>query len=174
MPTDVRSARKWVKIAGIVSTGIVTIATPLLILYVEYAPQIREAQQGAVTSYEAIAPAVSEIQGILSEAEVWSKYTDKSIGNLEAALKGMERRLARCEAYIEVIANRRRMPSIAEDADELVSEPEPPSEERQPAPPAQRATRYDIPANLEKAKKRVKERKEMKCGPLDPLCGTSE
>jgi len=163
--------KRWIAIGGIVSTGIVTIATPLLILYVEYAPKIQEAQYGAETSYEVIAPAVAEIQDILEQSQTWSEYVDQFIETHDSSIRDMEKRLARCEAYIEVLSERRRLP------------PPPPVEESSSystesagdydrAPPVQRTTRYSIPKDLDKAKKQVEKRKKMKCGPLDPLCGS--
>jgi hypothetical protein len=170
LPEPMSRAKKILKWAGIISTGLATMLTPLVVMYVEVKPQVEEAKSNVDDGYEAIVPAIVEIQEILSEATAWADDTDDELHEMIADHDSMERRLTRCETYIEVLSLRSgnpRAPAPVEDS--LVSLMVP---EREPDdPPVQQTAKYKLPKNMSAAKKKVDARKKAGCAPGDPLCG---
>lgn len=171
----VKKTKTWVKVGGIISGGIVTILTPLIVMYVEVKPQVDEAQAGASSSYEAIVPAIVEMQDILDEAAEWSEGTDEYLDEVEerfSDLDAMDRRLVRCETYIDILSKNRRFPEAPGPMDD------PPVNFSGRLPPeprkVQHKAQYAIPKDFKNAKAKVKARKSAKCSPDDPLCGALE
>lgn len=168
VPLEERT-RQAVKILGILATGIAAIATPLLVLYVEYAPQIRATQRDVETGYETLAPAISEMKRVLNESQAWSLYADKSLSSLDRSLRDVDTRLARCEAYIDILKDKTRLPAPPPARGMPDVKPE---ASRASDPPVQSPVRLDIPRDIKEAKARAKKRDAADCGGSDPLCGS--
>ena len=85
--------KKWVKIVSYVTGSLSIVLTPLLFMYVEWVPKIRAANGEAEVSYEAMAPAVVEIQGILKKGREWGLSVDERISALEEEKSQLDRRV---------------------------------------------------------------------------------
>lgn len=170
LPPVMSKTKRILKWLGIISTGIATVLTPLIIMYVEVKPQVDEAKDEAESGYEAVVPAIVEIQSILNDAKAWAEDTDIELRTIEADQKSMEKRLARCEAYIDVLSTSRRFPRAPapppEDLTSRAPEPRTPDE-----PPVQQTAKYKLPKSIGGAKKKADARKKAGCAPGDPLCG---
>jgi hypothetical protein len=170
IPEPMSKTKRILKWAGIISTGLATVLTPLIVMYVEVKPSVEEAKADVSTGYEAIVPAIVEIQGILSEATAWADDTDDELRELEADRDSMDERLIRCEAYIDILSSRRNFPSAPARPDVMASI----TPESQPTPdehPVQQTAQYKMPKNIKNAKRKVEARKKAGCLPGDPLCG---
>ena len=168
----IRKMKRWSKIGGAVVGGLTTILTPLMIMYYEVKPSIEaQATEEAETGYEAVVPAIVEIQEILNDAKKWAENVDDELDDVAGFHKDIEKRLARCEAYIEVLGRRRNLPSPpAPDGDDAVSTMIDEPDIHRDAPPVQRTATYEMPKNLGAAKRKVSDRKRKGCSPDDPLC----
>lgn len=174
----IKKTRTWVKVGGIISGGLVTILTPLIIMYAEVKPQVDEAQSSAESSVEALAPAIVEIQGILDEATAWAEDADEDLGivmDKMESLTDLDRRLVRCETYIEALSQRRSFPRAPAPVEPEYDEPDMVSslfpEDPEPHRQVQQKARYKVPTSLKGAKAKVNARNAAKCAPDDPLCG---
>ena len=172
----IKKTKTWVKVGGIVSGGLVTILTPLIIMYVEVKPQVDDAQTSAESSVEALAPAIVEIQGILDEATEWAEEADEDLDEIMLGMEimnEMDKRLVRCETYMDLLSQQRSFPRapdpIEEHDPELVSRLDPVQPEGQRH--VQQRAQYKVPTNLKGAKAKVDARNKAKCAPDDPLCG---
>jgi len=172
----VKNTKRWVKIGGIISGGLVTILTPLIVMYVEVKPQVDEASAGASSSYEAIVPAIVEMQNILNEATDWAEGTDEDLDEVMERIGDideMDRRLIRCETYIELLSQRSsfpRAPDLVEAGPAgMISMSFP--DEPDPEHHVQQRAQYEIPKNFKNAKAKASARSAAKCSPDDPLCG---
>lgn len=171
----IKKTRTWVKAGGIISGGLATILTPLIIMYVEVKPQVDDARDSAASSIEALAPAIVEIQGILDEATAWAEDADEDLDELMIGmsyLNELDKRIIRCEAYIDLLSQRSSFPRAPDPIEEdpgLLSSltPVQPEGQRQ----VQQRAHYKVPTNLKGAKEKVDRRKSAKCAPDDPLCG---
>jgi len=172
----IKKTKTWVKVIGIISGGILTIMTPLIVMYVEVKPKVDKAQDSAEDGYEAIVPAIVEIQTILDEATDWAEGIDIDFDEMQARQDEVEDRLIRCEEYMEMVSNlsnHRNLPPI--EPRHTLSGTEDPvlssSVDDPPAPPVQKKAMYEMPKDLEGAKAKVDSRDAAKCAPSDPLCG---
>lgn len=173
----IKKTKTWVKVGGIISGGLVTILTPLIIMYVEVKPQVDEAKAGAESSIDGIIPAIVEMQSILDDNNEWAgeinEDLDEVMDNVDN-LMGLDRRLIRCETYMDLLSQRRsfpRAPAPIEEEDDpgLVSSLLPPD---RPEPrKVQKKAQYQIPTDFKNAKAIGKARHAAKCAPNDPLCG---
>lgn len=165
-----RKIKKWGAIGGAAATALTSILTPLLIMYLDVKPDMEgktiEAKQKAETGYEAVVPALIEMQDILNDAREWAEDTDKELNDLIKAHRELEKKVVYCEAYMEAIGDRRGVP---EPPEPVSSAPEP--DIHRDAPPVQQTAKYSIPKNLGDAKAKVEKRKRSGCDPSDPLCG---
>lgn len=172
MPPDdkiLNKTKKWINFGVTLSKGLALVITPLLVMYLEMKPQIEEAKVEASNGYEAIIPAIVEIQGILNTAKDWAQDTDDEIHVLMAAQKTMSDRLVRCETYMDILSRRRGLPRAPTSVVGAPISSKPPK-----APynsPVQRSVKYRIPDSIKKAKAKVNARKAAKCSSNDPLCG---
>lgn len=123
-----------------------------------------EADQKSEASYETLAPAVAELQDMSDEEQAWahemSDYT-----------QGLENRIIRLEAYIEILSDRTNMPDPIPEVD--VAARAPASVLSLQPPQQQRKTVRPIPENLTKAKAYQQQRVDSRCAPDDPLCGAA-
>lgn len=163
--------KKFFKWGGIVSGGLVAMLTPLIVMYVEVKPQVDEATANAEGGYEAIVPAVMEIQSILNESKEWAEDTDAELRSVISGQKEIEKRLARCEAYIDLLGDRRGLPSAPDPIEDdfpvsIETDPRRPN-----GSPVQQKAQYEIPKSIGGAKAKVDARKKAGCAPGDPLCG---
>ena len=165
--------KKWIKIISYITGSLSIIVTPLLVMYVEWVPKIRAARGEAEASYEAMAPAVVEIQGILKQGKTWSESVEGRIATLEEEKAELDRRVSQCEGYMEEVGKKSGMPAVPTPGPDPVAimndyDPDMISDE----PPVQEAPRYQIPVKMSGAKARVNERKKFKCAVDEPLCGS--
>jgi len=172
----IKKTKTWMKIVGVITGGLATVLAPLIIMYVEVKPKVDKAQNSAEDGYEAIVPAIVEIQEILDEATDWAEGIDMDLDEMEARQDEVEDRLARCEEYMEAVSelsNHRNLPpmeprhTISGTEDPVLSS----SIDDPPAPPVQKKAMYEIPKDLKEAKAKVNSRDAAKCAPSDPLCG---
>lgn len=165
-----KKIKKWGTIGGAVATALASILTPLLIMYLDIKPDIEgeaiEAKQEAETGYEAVVPALIEMQDILNDAKEWAEDTDKELHQLIKAQRELEKKVVYCEAYMEAIGQRRGMPRPPAPVSVA---PEP--DIHRDDPPVQQTAKYSIPKDLGAAKAKVEKRKRSGCDPSDPLCG---
>jgi hypothetical protein len=172
----IKKTRTWVKVGGIISAGLVTMLTPLIVMYVEVKPEVAEAQAGAESSIDGIIPAVVEMQSILNENSIWVEEVNEDLDEVIGwgeDMNDMDKRLIRCETYMDLLAQRRSFPRapapIEHDDPAMVSsifEPEKPEPRR-----TQQRAQYQVPTNFKNAKAAGKARHKAKCEPSDPLCG---
>jgi len=166
-----RKVRKWTKIFTIVSGSLCAIIAPVIIMYIQLAPEIRKAKGEtrktageAEAGYETLAEAVKELQGIAKNAGSLIKERDSTI-------KDLSTRMVRMEVYMEILGRQRGLPSppvkpapVENAPDAFADFAREKIEQRVPA----RA----IPRKLEAAKTYQDKRDKMKCSPDDPLCAT--
>lgn len=164
----IKKTSTWIKVGGIISGGLVTILTPLIIMYVEVKPQVDEAQAGAESSIEGIIPAIIEIQDILNSNNEWAGEINEDLDGVMAGHTDMDKRLIRCEAYMDILARNDRFPEAPDPMDDppefysgTISEPR----------MTQQKAQYEVPKDFSKAKAAGKARNAAKCSPNDPLCG---
>jgi len=170
LPPVMSKTKRIFKWLGIISTGLATVLTPLIIMYVEVKPEVDEAKEEAESGYEAVVPAIVEIQSILNDAKAWAEDTDVELRTIEADQKSMEKRLSRCEAYIDVLSTSRRFPRAPAAPPEALTSA--PPEPRGPdESPVQQTAQYKLPKSIGGAKRKVDARKKAGCKPGDPLCG---
>ena len=169
----VKKVRKWVTISSIIIGALTTLGTPLLVMYIEYAPQVRKARGEAEAGYEAMVPAVVELQTVVEEGQEWVRKKNAEIKVLIANQEEMEGRLDRCEAYMEELSKKRNLPKP------------PPRDKPSPEPTSvmmspmhddleQTQLQYKLPPELSGAKKKAEKRAKLKCRPDDPTCGEAE
>jgi hypothetical protein len=174
----VRKVRKWVMIGTIITAGIVAILTPLVVFYVTYWPDIRNARSGADEAkgdvragYEALSPAVKELQKIANQGKTWMLATDSKHQSMTSGHYELEKRLIRCEVYMDILGKRRNLPAPPKVDSPMVSSVTPLPKPDRARPPVQQTARYKVPDGIGGAKAKVKKRKELKCDAKDPLCG---
>jgi len=179
----VKEVRKWVKVATIITAGIVAALTPLVVFYVTYWPDIRNARSGAdeakddvKSGYQALAPAVVELQGIANQGKKWQEKSATQHTTLADNQLELEKRLIRCEVYMDILGKRRNLPRPPTTDSPMVSRVEtttkPDPSDRKPV--VQQTARYKVPDDFDKAKAKAKKRAKEKCPPGDPLCGELE
>jgi hypothetical protein len=149
----------------------------------------QDAQDGAESGYETLAPAVAENQLNLQKgmdalallAEDVESFVDHEAEDI-AARELLSKRIMRCEVYIEVLSRGRFSPASEPIPD---SKPAPPSAadaaeaiveafEVKPQDVAKKISKKaknPVPKSLNKAQSYQQQRKTMKCGKGDPLCG---
>lgn len=171
VPT-IRKVKKWLGIASIVTGGLGTVLAPIIIMYIEYAPQVRKARGEAEASVESLAPAIVELQEIVTKGQVWASETNVELRSLEINYTNLDRRLIRCETYMEMLGQRRNLPRLPDKATldfsgsmSIVAEP--PGSKYS----AMQIPQYKVPTTINKAQEKAAARKEHKCKPNDPLCG---
>jgi len=171
-----RKVRKWLKISGLISGSLTVIIGPVLMMYVEWAPKVRAARGEASASVESMAPAIVELQKIATKNQEWSTNTDKKIGVLISGHTDLDRRLIRCETYIDLLGKRRNFPKIPpkDDAPLVFVGPTHVTVDAPDPPVAQMTPRYKVPTTIKGAKARVKARRKQKCEADDPTCGELE
>jgi hypothetical protein len=174
----IKKTRTWVKVGGIISGGLVTILTPLIIMYVEIKPQVDEAKTGAESSIDGIIPAIVEMQSILDDNGEWASEVNEDLDialNSVDEMNEMDKRLIRCETYMDLLAQRRSFPRapdpIEEEDPDLVASMFPPDKPEPRRAQVQQKAQYQVPKNFKNAKAAGKARHKAKCAPDDPLCG---
>lgn len=174
----IKKTKRWVTIGGIISGGLVTILTPLIIMYVEVKPQVDEAKAGAESSIEGIIPAIVEMQDILNSNNEWAGEINVDLDGVMDSHVDIDRRLVRCEAYMDILSQRGNLPAlpepVEEDDPELVSSMFPMADPEPRRVQVQQKAQYHIPENFKNAKAAGKARHKAKCSPDDPLCGGLE
>jgi peroxiredoxin family protein len=179
----VREVRKWVKIVTMITAGVVAALTPLVVFYVTYWPDIRNARSGAdeakndvKAGYQALSPAVVELQNIANQGKRWQETSVTQHTKLAGNQLELEKRLIRCEVYMDILGKRRNLPRPPTTDSPMVSRvetktrPDPPGRK----PMVQQTARYKVPDDFARAKAKAKKRAEEKCKPGDPLCGELE
>jgi len=172
MPEGTAKKPTWVKRTLLVLSIVSPLAgavTAVSMSIIDVRAKARRASVEAEAGYETLAPAVGEIQAIVTQAGEWSEYVDDAVDSLEQRISDQERRILRLEAYVEVLSSRRNLPKITDDiysgGSSVMADIEP------PAPPA---PRRHIPDDIGKAKAYQQQRVMLKCAPSDPLCGALE
>jgi hypothetical protein len=188
--TTAEKIRRWTKIGTLITGGLASVLAPVWVMVQSARETAEGAQQGAESSYETLAPAITENQmdiqrGMDAVASLGEKV-DTLNGLRESNTKAHEvmlQRLTRCETYIEIMSHGRYKP-----ATEPIKPP--------PADPARAATetvekiaeafkpkpqdvakkiikkkKPPVPQSLQKAEDYQQQRKQMHCGKGDPLCG---
>lgn len=172
--------RKRLGKASAVTGGIAAVITPLILMVVEVYPEVQKAKDAAnersKESYEAVMPAIVEMQGIMKNNKKWADNTDEDIKTLSKGQLDMEKRLIRCEVYMDMLSRRGRMPRPpAVDSDavtSIVKTTKPPSDDRPKV--TQEVPQYKLPKSADDARAKAKNRKKLNCPPQDPLCGELE
>lgn len=141
-----------------------TIATTVGAYY-EVRDKAGNANRKTEASYETLAPAIQELQGLLDEAMEWSEDLADEVTRLENNVVEYEERIARLEIYIEDLPSRRvplpPMPMIS--ASKLVLFDDSPDKTRKSA--------RHIPDSLDEAQVYQEQRVQLACPQDDPLCG---
>ena len=118
--TTIKKLKRWLTITSIVTGSLGTILTPILVMYIEYAPQVRAARGEAEATIESLAPGIVELQEIVTKSQKRISVTNKRMRAMKARHTALDRRLVRCETYMEMLGQQRnlpRPPSVSADSD---------------------------------------------------------
>lgn len=110
-------------------------------------------------------PAIAELQRIQRVGSEWAADTDGELRELMDEVAYLKADMLYCKAYIQFDSRGRYEydePEHAHAEESTAYNPPPPSK-----PEAR------MPDNVQQAQQYMKARKEMKCGPGDPLCGAA-
>lgn len=156
-PSPTRRILAW---AGIVAPvcGAITVAVTMVI---DIRTRLAENTTKTEASYETLAPAITELQGIVDDLN--NDMDEK----LEYCVD-LERRLIRVETYVELIGSSSRLPDPDDMEVEAADVPPPP-----PRANARRTQRA-VPDELNRAADFQQKRQELRCDPGDPLCGLEQ
>lgn len=101
--------RRWVTI---ITTAMTTLSG-LAVLSVEACQEIQRARQDSVlverkaaAGYDALVPAVTELQELATETSRWTTAAEKKIERLEDQVRALELQLARHEVYFDMLKQR--------------------------------------------------------------------
>lgn len=125
-----------------------------------------DAKARSTASYETLAPAVKELQGLSAEAQGWVNDAHRRIAELEQYREDLEKRVIRLEGYIEALGRRRSLPRAPAPVKKEKSRPE-------RTPSMKRPVRL-VPEGIQQAKDFQKKRVRLDCAVDDPLCGALE
>lgn len=174
-----------VKVLGVVGAALFAFLAGAMDLYGKY----DELKRKTVNSYETLAPAVQELQELLTkhieETEGWAAEVDLSIDRMNGEGEPLEARIRRLEYAILLLGNRHRGVDI-EELDQLGDAEEPAArapasampdaetmvtaEPTPPPPKAKKPARY-VPDRIEQADVFQQQRQKSKCETNDPMCG---
>lgn len=151
-----------ISIVGPLTGAVITITEA----YYSVKAKAKEANVKTKASYETLAPAVKELQDLLSKALDVSDAADREIASLKADRDEKEKRILRLEAYIDILGRQQSLPDA------------PPAVAVAPKPVAVARVRKlksptkPIPVDVGAANQYQQKRVDLKCAPNDPLCDT--
>jgi hypothetical protein len=164
-----RHLPKWAKTALIAIsiigplTGAVVTATEA---YYSVKAKAKDATVKTKASYETLAPAVKELQDLLSKALDASDAADREIVALKADRDEKEKRILRLEAYVDILGRQQNLPD-APPAVLPAPKPVTVARVRKFKPPTK-----PIPVDVGAANQYQQKRVDLMCAPNDPLCDT--
>jgi hypothetical protein len=118
-----------VSIVGPLTGAVVTITSA----YYDVRGKANDAGAKTKASYETLAPAVKELQTLLTKTQDIVDIQDDEIVKLKAARDEQDKRILRLEAYVDVLSRRRR--DLPAPPPEVQPEPAPVSPDRGIRPP---------------------------------------
>ena len=156
---------KWVAIVGPIMGAIVTVAMGIMDIYDKYSAVSGKARAG----YDTLAPALKEHRDIVNDTQTAVESNAVDLSELRDQFSRLDKRVVRCEAYMEVLSNQRRLPKP------------PPILHDKPQPtaagakrPMMRKPQRIVPDTIDEAKQFQRTRAELKCEADDPVCGALE
>jgi len=187
MTLDV-TVKKWMKILASVAGGLTAVIGPVFFLSMEMCSRYKEVNAKAEAGYETLAPAIQELQEAMDGAEDWAEDVSDELEVLVTHDEDTERRLSRCESFIETLAERRGMPDLPEIEypDGPKTWPEDPVADMangtlHPDFVPKSQARFEktakkisrpVPQSINQAQDYQQKRDKEKCSPGDPLCGS--
>ena len=163
--TERRHLPKWAKrlllaisIVGPL-TGAVVTATDA---YYNVKSKANTAKAQTKASYETLAPAIKELQDLLTKTQELAEAQERALVELRAAKLDSEKRILRLEAYVDIIGRNRSLPS---PPPEVKSVEQPAATNVVKAKPER-----PIPVNIGIAKQYQDVRAKLKCSANDPSC----
>jgi hypothetical protein len=159
LPKWARHLLVVVSIVGPLTGACVTVANSII----DVKAKAREADGKTKASYETLAPAVKELQDLLSKTQDIVASDDKDIAALKAERDDQEKRIMRLEAYIQVLSERHNLPRPPDLGPVVVRT----NIKVRKLPPPARPIPKDVDTALVYQDKRV----DMKCAATDPICG---
>lgn len=172
MREQMQNMPKWLKrvllvvsivgpVSGAIATGVTT--------YYDLKDRAADAKRKSEAGYETLAPAIKELQEILHDGQEWAEETDNELHDLIKENRGLEARVIRLEAYIEMLSQRRNLPAAppkpAPVPDVMAELPfhKKKHTAKKPARP--------VPQEIDDAAQYQQQRIQKHCPPGDPLCG---
>lgn len=157
-------AKKLLIILSIVGplTGAVITTTEA---YYSVKAKAKEANVKTKASYETLAPAVKELQDLLSKALDASDAADREIVALKADRDEKEKRILRLEAYVDILGRQNNLPD-APPAVPPAPKPVTVAKVRKVRPPIR-----PVPKDVGGAAAYQSNRIDLNCAPDNPLCG---
>ncbi|TFH43850.1 MAG: hypothetical protein E4H01_11555 [Lysobacterales bacterium] len=148
-----------ISIVGPLTGAAVTIVSG----YYDINAKAKSAKAQTKASYETLAPAVKELQDLLSRAIDADEIDEREISTLKADRDAQEKRILRLEAYVDILSNQRNLPNAP---------PPVAAETRQPVARVRKIKPPErpIPVDVGGANQYQKARAELKCLPGDPVC----
>lgn len=133
--------------------------------YYSVKAKARDASVKTKASYETLAPAVKELQDLLSKALDASDAADREIAALKADRDEKEKRILRLEAYVDILGRQRNLPDAPPA---IVEAPKPVAiaKVRKVRPPVR-----PVPKDVGGAAAYQSNRIDLNCAPDNPLCG---
>lgn len=126
-----------------------------------------QAAEQAQAVIEGHKPAIVEIHKILTEGHLWAEDTDNELKELMDEVAYLKADVLYCKAYIQFDSRGRYNPEP--DPTAIVSSEVPMTYE----PPTPARPMAKLPDTVQKAQQYTKARKEQRCPPGDPLCGSA-
>jgi len=126
----------------------------------------KKAAVDSTTVLKSYKPIIDEIQAILGEAGEWAEDTDKDLDEMSEIIEELRADVLYCKAYVEFDSRNghgrafRHKPMVAAAKAEF--------EYEAPAPSKPKAR---LPDTMQQAQQYIKNRRDQKCEPGDPLCG---
>ena len=145
--------------------AIATVSTTVI----DIRAKAREAKLHSVAGYDALAPAMQELQGLSEEAQSWVDLAHKRIHHLENTNADLEKRMIRLEGYVEALGRRRHLPKPPAPVKELLSDKKPTLPDKRSKKPVRL-----VPDDIQQARSFQKQRDRLDCDKDDPLCGQAE
>lgn len=160
MPRWAKRLLLIVSIVGPLCGATVTIVSSII----DIRSKARDASAKTKASYETLAPAVKELQDLLSDTQDIVEADEREIAELKSVRDAQERRLIRLEAYVDLLGRRGNLPAPPPEVEAPVKIPVTSSKIKKlkPAKPVLSDVRGAYQYQQVKA--------DLGCGPEDPIC----